>query len=70
MTSDGATDVLAITAEPPGPDLVRTGLVAIFDVSELTDISVAAFDAADNADHLFPVTIRLSANVVNCRNGR
>jgi hypothetical protein len=70
VTRDGAADRLVITSEPPGPDLVRTGLVAIFDVSDLTAITVAALDASGNSNNLYQVDIRPPDDAVICRNDR
>lgn len=67
---EGPTDILIITAEPPGPDLVRTGLVATFDVSALAAIDVRADDVSGNSNHLYTVTMRPPDDPVICRNQR
>jgi hypothetical protein len=67
---EGPADILIIMAQPPGPDLVRTGLGATFDVSALAAIVVGADDVSGNYNELYAVTIRPPDDPVICRNQR
>jgi hypothetical protein len=64
----GAADIVAITVRSPGSDLVRTGMLATFDVSESGAILVSAFDIAGNSIGLYQVDIRSPNDGVVCRN--
>lgn len=64
----GAADIVAITVRSPGSGLVRTGMLATFDISESGSILVSAFDVAGNSISLYQVDIRSSNDAVICRN--